>query len=178
MHPTGCKHGSRKNPLADGAAWNGSPRRHCASRNPLTGPTVDIACVRLAARPGIGWYSASYPTREVGVCPRLRRAARARRLHSFKNARQKEVRMPDVYQPEAPHIRDAPHISPATPAEDARTFHFDRWRQAGLVIVQRHHCSVVGNARGHSSWPLAVAQGCLTCCRPQCRRRSVRPTDP
>jgi hypothetical protein len=41
----------------------------------------------------------------------------------------KEVPMPDIHQPDtphtrddrAPHISDAPHISPAIPTEDART---------------------------------------------------------
>ncbi len=47
--------------------------------------------------------------------------------------------MPDVYQPEAPHIRDAPHISPATPAEDARTIMINQisWGAvlAGVVVA-------------------------------------------
>ena len=55
--------------------------------------------------------------------------------------------MPDVHQPDtphtladrAPHISDAPHISPATPAEDARTIMINRisWGAvlAGVVVA-------------------------------------------
>jgi hypothetical protein len=46
--------------------------------------------------------------------------------------------MPDVYQQDAPHIRDAPHLSPATPAEDVRTIMINQisWGAvlAGVVV--------------------------------------------
>src|SRR5215468_4825121 len=46
--------------------------------------------------------------------------------------------MPDVYQQDAPHIRDAPHITPATPAEDVRTIMINQisWGAvlAGVVV--------------------------------------------
>jgi hypothetical protein len=70
------------------------------------------------------------------------------RFHFHENARQTEVPMPDVYQPDtprtrserdAPRISDAPHISPATPAEDARNIMINQisWAAvlAGLVVA-------------------------------------------
>ncbi len=48
------------------AALNISPHAH---GNPLIGPTVDTARMRLAARPGIVWYSASYQPERSRIYP-------------------------------------------------------------------------------------------------------------
>src|SRR5882757_3149039 len=132
------------------AALNISPHAH---GNPLIGPTVDTARMRLAARPGIVWYSACYQP-ELATNPRGRgftppSPRRLRQATPFsQNACQTEVPMPDVYQPDTPrtrgdratpHISDAPHISPATMAEDAHTTMVSRisWGAvlAGVVVA-------------------------------------------
>ncbi len=126
-------------PESTGAGPESKPATALRASEPADRSDVDIAHVRLAARPGIGWYSASYPTREVGFAPTFAAPPAPGDSILIKNACQTEVTMPDVYQPEAPHIRDAPHISPATPAEDARTIMINQisWGAvlAGVVVA-------------------------------------------